>query len=543
MPAPALPQVYIDTTFNQPVSGQTWRPHTATDLKSALISAMPGDVIVLDAGVTYTGNFTLPQKSNLHHQWIYIISSALNKLHGPGTRVAPADAANMPKIVTANATAPITVAPGGSFYRFAGLEVTTASKSCANIANTNCHTGQLIFLQDPDPLGTHIPDHITVDRCYLHGSPTIDVQEGVWGNASNLAVIDSYIADVHIGGQDNQAILVMKSPGPIKITNNYLSGAGETVMFGGGGGTDNPYIPSDIEIRNNYFFKPLSWIPLTTGTPKKWDSKNLLEFKTGRRVLVDSNVFENNWSAAQTGAAILFTVRTSQSGNLAVVDDITFQNNVIKNVTGGFSTLAADYNCGTAQYPNCTNKGESRRIKVYNNLVTFYDPRLPGGGRNTGIEILPNLSDYIFQHNTFVAAPNTQCWAGAYFEAPANQKLPFPTPPTHNIWLLDNVFCRQPSGDWGPQGNTFLSDYMSDPAPVGSRFLGNVMYVQSTDKVQPWPVHNYATSVPFTYIDQSQGNYQLATPDWMDTSDGKEAGVDYSQLPSTTTTLPLGIQP
>ena len=30
-------------------------------------------------------------------------------------------------------------------------------------------------------------------------------------------------------------------------------------MFGGGGGADNPYVPSDIEIRNNHFFKPEWW--------------------------------------------------------------------------------------------------------------------------------------------------------------------------------------------------------------------------------------------------------------------------------------------
>jgi hypothetical protein len=71
---------------------------------------------------------------------------------------------------------------------------------------------------------------------------------------------------------------------------------------------------------------------------------------------------------------------------------------------------------------------------------------------------------------------------------------------------------------------------MGDPAPVAPRYMGNVMYVPSNNKVQQWPLHNYATTVPFTYMDQTQGNYQLAIPNWTDTTDGKEAGVDNSQL-------------
>src|SRR5437868_3186742 len=101
MPVPQLPQVYIDTTFNLP-TGTTWNAHTAAAFKTILTSANPGDVIVLDAGVQYTGNFTLPAKTNADHKWIYIVSSALGKFHAPGWRVGPSDAINMPKIVTVN---------------------------------------------------------------------------------------------------------------------------------------------------------------------------------------------------------------------------------------------------------------------------------------------------------------------------------------------------------------------------------------------------------------------------------------------------------
>jgi hypothetical protein len=40
-----------------------------------------------------------------------------------------------------------------------------------------------------------------------------------------------------------------------------------------------------------------------------WSVKNLLELKHARRVRVEGNVFESNWSQAQDGFAIVLTVR------------------------------------------------------------------------------------------------------------------------------------------------------------------------------------------------------------------------------------------
>ena len=269
-PKPQLPQTYIDTTFNPPV-GVTWPAHTSTDFKNALNSANPGDTIVLDAGVTYQGNFTLPTKSNSNHKWIYIVGSALSSLPVPGTRVDPAtDAANMPKIVTPNTTAALTLSPGANYYRLVGLELYSASThGCAPRANPprNCFSYQL--LSSTWVTGQTLADSITVDRCYLHGSPTQDITRAIAANISSFAIVDSYISDIHNYGVDSQAICAWSSPGPIKIVNNLLSATGEDVMFGGAGGLNNPWVPSDIKIPNNHFFKPLTWaqagvtIPLT----------------------------------------------------------------------------------------------------------------------------------------------------------------------------------------------------------------------------------------------------------------------------------------
>ena len=51
--------------------------------------------------------------------------------------------------------------------------------------------------------------------------------------ACSVAVIDSYVSDFKEIGADNQALWAYNSPGPLKITNNYLEAAGENVLFGG----------------------------------------------------------------------------------------------------------------------------------------------------------------------------------------------------------------------------------------------------------------------------------------------------------------------
>lgn len=539
-PVPQLPQTYIDTTFSRP-TGVTWSAHTSAEFTNALRSSNPGDTIVLDAGATYQGNFNLSAKDNPNNQWIYIVSSAYSKLPAPGTRVSPTDAANMPKIVSAGVTPVFTIKPGANHFRFVGLEVASAStQGC--VRGQNCYTMILIY-------GNSLPnqplvDSITVDRCYLHGAPDLDVREGVAANGSNFAVIDSYISDIHQSTSDSQAVVAYYSPGPIKIVNNYLEATGENVMTGGAGGLSNPWVPSDIEIRNNYFFKPLSWAAVGVTIPpgNKWAVKNLLEFKSARRVLVDGNMLENNWVSAQVGFAIVLTPRTNAiggSGLLAVVDDITIRNNVLKNVSSGFSTLAHDGPPNCLPTNGCTSGGEMKRVVLYNNLILLGDTSQTGYSKGYGWGGLINhdVSDFVLQHNTVIPPPNLgYCRASWYFETAGTGSPAPPLSRTHNIWILDNVLCRQ---IWGPYGfvgqsSFVLTDYMGDPSTppndVSQRLKGNVMYVLPGDKLHDYPPHNFATDKKLT---SSNGDeYRLKYPAKMETTNGKVPGVDKSKLAS-----------
>ena len=163
-------------------------------------------------------------------------------------------------------------------------------------------------------------------------------------NSASTAIIDSYISNIHEDGADSQAICGWNGPGPFKIVNNYLEGAGENVMFGGAAPAIQNLVPSDIEFRFNHVSKPLSWKkvdPSYAGRP--WTIKNLFELKNAQRVLIDQNVFENNWADAQVGFAILFTPRSEDgAAPWATVQDVTFTNNILRHSGSGFNIAGAD---------------------------------------------------------------------------------------------------------------------------------------------------------------------------------------------------------
>src|SRR5881409_4170360 len=120
--APELPRVFLDTTLVPP-TGTTITVASGGDLQAALNAAQPGDVITLQAGATFQGPFTLPNKAGAG--WITVRTSAPDSsLPAPGTRATPAHAAVMPKVVVAgNVGGAIRTAAGAHHFRFVGLEV------------------------------------------------------------------------------------------------------------------------------------------------------------------------------------------------------------------------------------------------------------------------------------------------------------------------------------------------------------------------------------------------------------------------------------
>jgi len=358
---PELPRYYVDTTYSAP-TGNTITLNSGGDLQAALDSAQLGDTIVLQAGATFTGNYTLPNKTS-GSGWIYIRSSAYSSLPAQGQRVFPANAANMPKIVTPNNTSAITAAVGAHHYRLVGIEVdTTYSARTSGTALWN----MIQLGSGSETSYSQFPHDITIDRCYIHASTNGNVRRGICLNGQYLGVVDSYISGIHELGGDSQALSVWSGPGPLKIVNCQLEATGENFLSGGSDNLITGLVPSDIEFRSNYLVKPLSW---KEGDPSycgiDWQNKNLFELKSARRVLVDGNIMENNWVDAQTGEAVLFTPRSQDGTNpWAAIQDITFTNNIVRHSAAAFNIMSDDDRNISQQL---------QRVMIKNNLLADID--------------------------------------------------------------------------------------------------------------------------------------------------------------------------
>src|SRR5262245_33566809 len=69
---PELPRAYVNTAYVAP-TGQSINVNAGGNLQSALNQAQPGDIIVIQAGATFIGNFFLPNKSG--NGWINVRTS------------------------------------------------------------------------------------------------------------------------------------------------------------------------------------------------------------------------------------------------------------------------------------------------------------------------------------------------------------------------------------------------------------------------------------------------------------------------------------
>ena len=222
---PALPRVLLDTAYAPPTGGTVRIINAGGDLQAALNAAQLGDVITLEAGATFTGNYTLPNKSG--SGWIIIRTSAPDaSLPPPGTRITPAYASALPKVVSPNSAAAIATLAGAHHYRLIGLEVTIGAG-----VTSNTGTGGLVQLGDWPAQTTlgQVPHDIILDRVYVHGSPAVPLVRCIALNSASTAVIDSYISDAHHQTFDAQAIAGFNGPGPFKIVNNYLEGPARTL--------------------------------------------------------------------------------------------------------------------------------------------------------------------------------------------------------------------------------------------------------------------------------------------------------------------------
>ncbi|MEO8464695.1 MAG: hypothetical protein ABI640_05090 [Gammaproteobacteria bacterium] len=430
------PPLEFDTTYPTSLTGVVINVNTGDNLQAAIDSARAGDTLVLQAGATFTGPFNFPDKAG--NGWIHLRSSAYSNLPAPGNRVSPEDAVNMPKLVLRGepGTGVLNFANNAHHYRFIGIEVKPADGHAVN---------GLIRIGLNNLAPATLPNHIVIDRCYVHGDLTAGSRRGIAMNGAYVAVVDSYLSTFFMPGADSQAIWAHNTTGPLRIVNNYLEGASENVLFGGADSLAPTLVPSDIEIRRNHFFKPLSWIGQTRQV------KNHLELKSAKRVVVAENIFENVWPApdGQAGWSILVSPRNQDGGApWSVTEDVSIRGNRFLNVAQGIRVGGED---GDQQ------SERTHRVLIENNLVSITG--LNGAsGRLFGIQQGP--ADVTINHNTGLILGGTDSVFASVDLLPKTDGFAFTNNivdhgqygfkgsgvaeglPTLNVFFVDFVFSR-----------------------------------------------------------------------------------------------------
>ena len=230
------------------------------DLQAALNRAQPGDTILVQAGATFTGNYTLPLKSGT--AFITVRSSASDtQLPAPGVRMTPAYAPLLPKIVGAGTSAAFKTATSAHHWRLQFLQIVGNAAGVNEIVRLGSGSETSLASQ---------PDQIVLDRVYIRGDARMGSRRGIAVNGRNLTIRDSHISDIKSVGVDSQAICGWNGAGPFRIENNFLSAGAENILFGGADPVIANLVPSDIIIRRNLFTKDIKWRSpvLAAPTPK-----------------------------------------------------------------------------------------------------------------------------------------------------------------------------------------------------------------------------------------------------------------------------------
>jgi|ERR1017187_1022364 hypothetical protein len=481
--APALPRFCKLPEY--PSSASTVTVNTAAEFQEALTGAKCGQLIHMQTGVTYAGNFTVPGLACPATAPVLVANShigALRQWTVPSRSLA--GGAAVPTIIgKQNATAALNISDGAANWYFAGIEITEDP--------TAVGVYPIVSIGDNTSSIAALPHDITFDRCLVHpsSSTTNFVRGGIDLNVVGGAVIYSAIWGIVNNGQDTQAILAQNTPGPLLIAGNDLEATGENIMLAtncganagstardgmpmgsqgwqpGNGGIPTCPVPSDVTVRLNHFRKQLVW------QSQSMDVKNLFEIKHGQRVLLDSNILDTSYSGGQAEAIIMNCFYQG----IYVCQDFTVTNNLIEHVPAvgsisGNGEPTVSTTCGAPGQSACTIQ-TGQRVLFRNNLAVdvngngsqgSFGPGVGYGGTGESFQ-LQYTGNFVADHNTILNEPPSYLNGLSFVDQPPSTNVHFQ--------YTNNLIYASPTAGGMTPGQTIAAL----PAPVlgGDVFVGD----------------------------------------------------------------------
>lgn len=414
-----LPTACMNTLRANTPSGSVHAgsPYTTLSALQTAINSGACDIYQVQAGTDLgTGTLTLPANSCTGNNYAWIETTGITDPSWPaeGSRNTPCqfNVLSMPyrayvcsaasnlgfRIAAANASFAIASSAGNN-WRIIGAQITRVSTPGANIVSLVSLTGSSVnhIIFDQDWFAGIEP---SVLPAASQGTDTSTTRGVSLGQSNHIAVIDSYFTNFYdtsvtaANGQSDAQCMgggfgstTQSGWGVYKFVNNHCEASGEGILLGGSGGPAltpggctvlvncNLDVPTDIEVRLNYFFKPPQWngnttIPGGTGWPVV---KNGFEMKIGARALFEANVIENVWYNSQVGYCWSTAPKNQSNGvnpggvgtaPTALTNDFTYRYNYCYNAAYGVGLYQSmDAGCNT-----CQAQG-ANRISIHDNVI------------------------------------------------------------------------------------------------------------------------------------------------------------------------------
>lgn len=321
--------------FSDPYPGRSCSQAVAAggNITGALAAARGGSVVCVSPGADYAP-IQLVCRAAGDTGWVVLRTDG--PLPPEGTRIRPSAATLGRIVVPTNGAPAITTCPGAFGYFVRGIEITTGPGVT--------QTGDLVMLGTSgaaQDVMVEVPQRLVLSQVYIHGYDTGEIKRCVLLNSGATAIVDSWISNCHLAGQEGHGIGGWNGPGPHLIRNNFVEAAGINLFWGGATPSIPGMVAADVTIQRNHVYKPIAW-------KGRWVVKNLFETKNAVRVIAEGNVFDGSWESAQIGPAILFKSANDQGDcHWCRTTDVTFRLNYTKNAAQGIVFSGAEnYNGG-----------------------------------------------------------------------------------------------------------------------------------------------------------------------------------------------------
>ena len=504
-----------DSTLTDTGNATTNLSNLQSKINTLVSTLSQNTLVLLPALARYGGSLTLP--SNTSGFWLGVETANRASLPtlSSGTvvgtttnRVGLSDAADMPEFYHAATNAnTIKALSGAARYYLRGLNFTNR-----NLLRT---IGQV-------DIYSNRPDRIVFAQCLNDGGGFAAdyVHTPYFLGGTNLAVIDSYAANIGAIGYDCQHVSILHGAGPYKVTNNYseIGGGSENVMLGGSPfGSNAALLPSDVEIRGCHFEKPV-------GTNAQVGAhKNHVEVKWGRRILIEGNVTGYHNGGAQVGSILVKLANQDVISAVVDTSDVVIANNKITHT--GQSSIAL---AGRSSTPGCTNVPS--RIEAINNLIEENTHQ----NLTATIGTVASNSTFVlqsqgFRWNTVVSAAGSVSVYSAALQLLDGAKVTM-----NNVTISDNVLVSQGNSVtsvWGAgvgYGTTAITRYCTN-----ATFTRNLVNVPSTDADYATQVRSGAKAISsIGFTNSAAYDYTLtpSSPGYTAGAGGQPCGCNHTVL-------------